>query len=44
VLYPMPFGHGGRLATIPLGVQATVEADTCSLVITEPALRPARAG
>jgi muramoyltetrapeptide carboxypeptidase len=44
VLYPLPFGHGGRLATIPLGVQATVDANTCSLVITEPALRPARAG
>jgi muramoyltetrapeptide carboxypeptidase len=40
VLYPLPFGHGDRNATIPLGVQATVEADTCGLVITEPALRP----
>jgi muramoyltetrapeptide carboxypeptidase len=38
VLYPLPFGHGGRLATIPLGVQATIDADTCSLVITQPAL------
>ncbi len=44
VLYPLPFGHGGRLATIPLGVQATVEADICNLVITEPALRPTVAG
>jgi muramoyltetrapeptide carboxypeptidase len=42
VLYPLPFGHGGRLATIPLGVQATVDARTCDLVITEPALGPAR--
>src|SRR5262249_36980166 len=39
VLYPLPFGHGTRLATLPLGVQATVEATTCELVVTEPALR-----
>jgi muramoyltetrapeptide carboxypeptidase len=42
VLYPLPVGHGGRLATIPLGVRATVDASTCELVITEPALVPAR--
>ncbi len=42
VLYPLPFGHGGRLATIPLGVRATVDAATCELVITEAALAPAR--
>jgi muramoyltetrapeptide carboxypeptidase len=41
VLYPLPFGHGGRLATIPLGVRATVDAATCELVITEAALAPA---
>jgi muramoyltetrapeptide carboxypeptidase len=42
VLYPLPFGHGGQLATIPLGVQAMVDAGTCDLVITEPALAPAQ--
>jgi muramoyltetrapeptide carboxypeptidase len=40
VLYPLPFGHGGRLATIPLGVKGTVDAQTRDLIITEPALRP----
>jgi muramoyltetrapeptide carboxypeptidase len=39
VIYPFPFGHGGRLVTIPLGVQARVDAEACSLVITQPALR-----
>jgi len=39
VLYPLPFGHGNRLATLPLGVEATVDAATCELVVTEPALR-----
>ena len=38
VLYPLPFGHGDRFATLPLGVQATLDASTHSLVITEPAL------
>jgi muramoyltetrapeptide carboxypeptidase len=38
VLYPLPFGHGGRLATIPLGIQATLDAEACSLVITQSAL------
>jgi muramoyltetrapeptide carboxypeptidase len=42
VLYKLPFGHGAHLATVPLGVQATLDADACSLVVTEPALRPAR--
>lgn len=41
VLYPLPFGHGERLATIPLGVQATLDAGAGSLTITEPALREA---
>ena len=38
VLYRFPFGHGTHLATLPLGVQATVDASSCSLVITEAAL------
>jgi muramoyltetrapeptide carboxypeptidase len=43
VLYKLPFGHGAHLATVPLEVQATLDAGACSLVVTEPALRPARA-
>jgi muramoyltetrapeptide carboxypeptidase len=43
VLYPLPFGHGGRLATIPLGVQATLDAGARSLTVTQPALRMAEA-
>jgi muramoyltetrapeptide carboxypeptidase len=39
VLYGLPFGHGAQFATLPLGVQATLNADTGSLVITEPSLR-----
>jgi muramoyltetrapeptide carboxypeptidase len=39
VLYKLPFGHDAHFATLPLGVQATLDAETCSLDITEPALR-----
>jgi muramoyltetrapeptide carboxypeptidase len=39
VLYGLPLGHGGSLATLPLGVEATVDADTLTLTIDEPALR-----
>lgn len=39
VLYPLPFGHGGRLATIPLGVQATLDAGACDLIVSGAALR-----
>jgi muramoyltetrapeptide carboxypeptidase len=38
VLYPIPVGHGSRLATLPLGVEATLDADTGTLIITQPAL------
>ena len=38
VIYKLPFGHGTHNATLPLGVQATLDANTCSLVVTEPAL------
>jgi len=38
VIYKLPFGHGTHNATLSLGVQATLDADTCSLVVTEPAL------
>lgn len=38
VLYGLPLGHGASLATLPLGVQATVDADSLTLTIDEPAL------
>jgi len=41
VLYKLPLGHGKHLATIPLGVTATLDADARTLTIDEPALRPA---
>jgi muramoyltetrapeptide carboxypeptidase len=39
VIYKLPFGHGTHMATFPLGVQATLDASTCTLEVTEPALR-----
>jgi muramoyltetrapeptide carboxypeptidase len=36
VLYRAPLGHGKHLATIPLGVQATLDADARTLVIDRP--------
>jgi muramoyltetrapeptide carboxypeptidase len=39
VLYGLPLGHGPTLATLPLGVQATVDADARTLTIDEPALQ-----
>lgn len=33
-----PFGHDSYNATLPLGVQATLDAETCTLTIDEPAL------
>jgi muramoyltetrapeptide carboxypeptidase len=38
VLYGLPLGHGATLATLPLGVEATVDADALTLTIDEPAL------
>lgn len=38
VLYGLPLGHGTSLATLPLGVEATVDADALTLTIDEPAL------
>jgi muramoyltetrapeptide carboxypeptidase len=38
VLYKLPLGHGKHLATIPLGVTATLDADGRTLAIDEPAL------
>ena len=39
VLYGLPLGHGKHLATLPLGVTATLDADARTLTIDEPALR-----
>jgi muramoyltetrapeptide carboxypeptidase len=36
VLYGLPLGHGTNLATIPLGVTATLDADAQVLTIDEP--------
>lgn len=38
ILYGLPLGHGATLATLPLGVQATLDADAQTLAIDEPAL------
>jgi muramoyltetrapeptide carboxypeptidase len=38
VLFNLPLGHGKHLATIPLGVTATVDAERRTLTIDEPAL------
>jgi muramoyltetrapeptide carboxypeptidase len=38
ILYGLPLGHGATLATLPLGVQATLDADAHTLTIDEPAL------
>ncbi|MGZ8694686.1 MAG: S66 peptidase family protein [Gaiellaceae bacterium] len=38
ILYNLPLGHGASLATLPLGVQATIDADARTLTIDEPAL------
>ena len=42
VLYKLPLGHGKNLATLPLGVPATLDADARTLTIDEPALIAAR--
>jgi len=36
VLYKLPLGHGKHLATIPLGVMATLDADGKTLTIDQP--------
>ena len=38
VLYGLPLGHGASLATLPLGVGVTVDADALTLTVDEPAL------
>jgi muramoyltetrapeptide carboxypeptidase len=39
VLYRLPLGHGKHLATIPLGVEATLDADARTLTIEQPGVR-----
>ncbi|MGN6128749.1 MAG: hypothetical protein ACTHOK_00240, partial [Nocardioidaceae bacterium] len=41
-LYGFPFGHGDYLATLPLGVEVTLDADARTLTVNEPALLPPR--
>lgn len=41
VVYKLPLGHGKHLATLPLGVSATLDGDRRTLTIDEPALQPA---
>jgi muramoyltetrapeptide carboxypeptidase len=38
VLYKLPLGHGKHTATIPLGVDATLDADAKTLTIDRPAI------
>ena len=38
VIYKLPFGHSTHFATIPLGVQSTLDASACTLEVTEPSL------
>jgi muramoyltetrapeptide carboxypeptidase len=40
VLYQVPVGHAKHLATLPLGVAATLDADARTLTVDRPALRP----
>lgn len=44
VVFNLPLGHGKHLATLPLGVEVTVDADERRVVIEEPALQPAEGG
>jgi muramoyltetrapeptide carboxypeptidase len=39
IVYGFPMGHGDYLATTPLGVEVTVDADKGSLTFNEPALQ-----
>jgi muramoyltetrapeptide carboxypeptidase len=39
VIWELGFGHGERSLTVPLGVPATIDADTATLTVEVPALR-----
>jgi muramoyltetrapeptide carboxypeptidase len=36
-IYGLPLGHGKNMATLPLGVEVTLDADGRQLVVDEPA-------
>jgi muramoyltetrapeptide carboxypeptidase len=40
VLYKLPLGHGKHLASIPLGVRYTLDADLKTLTVEEPPFQP----
>jgi len=40
VLYKLPLGHGKHLASLPLGVRCTLDADLRTLTVDEPPFRP----
>ncbi len=44
VLYKLPLGHGKHLATIPLGVTATLDADARTLTIEQSGLAKGKKG
>jgi muramoyltetrapeptide carboxypeptidase len=44
VLYKLPLGHGKHLASIPLGVVATLDADARTLTIDQPGVVAASVG
>lgn len=39
VIYGLPLGHGDHLATVPIGVQATLDAEARTLTIDGPGVR-----
>ena len=39
VIYKLPLGHGKHLASLPLGVRCTLDADLRSLTVDEPVFR-----
>jgi len=39
VLYGLPLGHGKHIATLPLGVTCTLDADARTLTVDEPGVR-----
>jgi muramoyltetrapeptide carboxypeptidase len=41
ILYGLPLGHGQTIAMLPLGVEATVDADAMTLTVDQPAFEPA---
>ena len=40
IVFNLPLGHGENLWTLPLGVTATIDADTRIVTLDEPALEP----